>query len=405
MHFISAIALRGSSTIWPDATMGRLPQLVARLADSSIKVHAKWDKRPRHMKDAVIGSERIRYALSQDGTQIAWAVSGQGPTLVWAPNNYTSIVEDWANPIRAPLLRALTPHFRVVRYDHRGFGSSSRDVSDQSLTAWQSDLAAVIDAAHAQGSVAILGMSQGAAAAVAFTAEHPDRVSRLILHGSTPFGPGHARSSAVRSYYDGMVEATRGGWSSRNSSFRMWMSAGLLSDATPAEIAWFDAFFSRCAEAPDAVCFLHGWKIMDARPHLAKIAVPTLVMHNSGDELSPPSLGRQTAALIPAAVYVALDGIHHVPRPDDGTLTALISEILRFTETESVAPPRKKALTAREFGILTCLSEGKSNAAIAEYLGIAEKTVRNHLTSIYDKLGVTSRTQAVLAALGENVPR
>ena len=349
----------------------------------------------------MISSERIQYALSQDGARIAWAASGQGPTLVWAPNNYTSILEDGINPIRGPMLRALTTHFRVIRYDHRGFGSSSRNVSDQSLAAWQLDLAAVIDAAQPRGKVAVLGTSQGAAAAIAFTARHPQRVSRLILHGSTPFGPGHARSPAVRAYYDGMMEATRGGWSSRNSAFRMWMSAGLLSDATPAEIAWFDAFFQRCAEAHDAVRFLDGWRMMDVRPLFSKIAVPTLVMHNSGDQLLPASLGRETAASIPAAAYIALDGKHHVPRPGDGTLTTFLSEILRFTKSEPAAL-RKRVLTAREADVLKCLSEGKRNAAIAAHLGIAEKTVRNHLSAIYDKLDVTSRTQAVLAALRQN---
>jgi two-component system NarL family response regulator len=54
--------------------------------------------------------------------------------------------------------------------------------------------------------------------------------------------------------------------------------------------------------------------------------------------------------------------------------------------------------TARETEILTLLARGKSNAEIAQALGITESTVKNHVTNVLAKLGVTSRTQAVIAA-------
>jgi DNA-binding NarL/FixJ family response regulator len=56
-------------------------------------------------------------------------------------------------------------------------------------------------------------------------------------------------------------------------------------------------------------------------------------------------------------------------------------------------------LTARELEVLGLLSEGLSNRDIGERLGIAEKTVRIHMTHIFDKLGVEDRTQAVLTAI------
>lgn len=53
-------------------------------------------------------------------------------------------------------------------------------------------------------------------------------------------------------------------------------------------------------------------------------------------------------------------------------------------------------LTDRERGVLDLLSDGLSNAGIAERLGLTEKTVKNHLYNIFAKLGVGSRTEAVL---------
>jgi len=56
-------------------------------------------------------------------------------------------------------------------------------------------------------------------------------------------------------------------------------------------------------------------------------------------------------------------------------------------------------LTAREMEVLELLSEGLSNRDIGDRLGIAEKTVRIHMTHIFDKLGAEDRTQAVLKAI------
>jgi DNA-binding NarL/FixJ family response regulator len=56
------------------------------------------------------------------------------------------------------------------------------------------------------------------------------------------------------------------------------------------------------------------------------------------------------------------------------------------------------ALTTRERGILRMLARGLSNRLIARELGISEKTVKNHLSNIYFKIGATHRTQAALYA-------
>ncbi len=55
-------------------------------------------------------------------------------------------------------------------------------------------------------------------------------------------------------------------------------------------------------------------------------------------------------------------------------------------------------LTERELDVLRLLSEGLTNAAIAEQLVVAQSTVKTHINHIYAKLGVTQRTQAVARA-------
>lgn len=64
---------------------------------------------------------------------------------------------------------------------------------------------------------------------------------------------------------------------------------------------------------------------------------------------------------------------------------------------------KKGILTAREQEIFELLILNKSTKDIAEFLGISEKTVRNHISNAMQKLGVKGRAQAVveLIKLGE----
>jgi DNA-binding NarL/FixJ family response regulator len=56
------------------------------------------------------------------------------------------------------------------------------------------------------------------------------------------------------------------------------------------------------------------------------------------------------------------------------------------------------ALSARERQVLSLMTEGLSNTDIAERMAISEKTVRNHASNLFDKLGVWSRAQAIVFA-------
>ncbi|RKO66177.1 response regulator [Desulfofundulus salinus] len=93
----------------------------------------------------------------------------------------------------------------------------------------------------------------------------------------------------------------------------------------------------------------------------------------------------------------------------------LLEAILGVTRGESFISPRLAAkvfqefnrrtgkagniLTNRELEILQLLAQGESNKSIAQKLFISEKTVKNHLTNIFQKLNVNDRTQAVLYAI------
>jgi pimeloyl-ACP methyl ester carboxylesterase len=79
-------------------------------------------------------------------------------------------------------------------------------------------------AARAQPSFALLGISQGCAVSIAYTARHPERVSHLILFGGYAVGwAKRARSAAEKEQGAAMLTLVRLGWGQENPAFRQMM--------------------------------------------------------------------------------------------------------------------------------------------------------------------------------------
>jgi DNA-binding NarL/FixJ family response regulator len=115
-----------------------------------------------------------------------------------------------------------------------------------------------------------------------------------------------------------------------------------------------------------------------------------------------------TSDLVEAVRVVARGGAYIHPK----VTGKLIEEFRRLSEQEestermisiddnfSVDPRIIETLTRREREVLQLMAEGKSNRAIGEFLFISEKTVKNHVSSILQKLSVQDRTQAVVISI------
>jgi two-component system response regulator DegU len=115
-----------------------------------------------------------------------------------------------------------------------------------------------------------------------------------------------------------------------------------------------------------------------------------------------------TSDLVEAVRVVASGGAYIHPK----VTGKLIEEFRRLSEQEGAAertlssddsqaidPRVIESLTRREREVLQLMAEGKSNRAIGEFLFISEKTVKNHVSSILQKLNVQDRTQAVVISI------
>ncbi|HEX7300523.1 MAG TPA: response regulator transcription factor [Solirubrobacteraceae bacterium] len=82
---------------------------------------------------------------------------------------------------------------------------------------------------------------------------------------------------------------------------------------------------------------------------------------------------------------------------------AVIRELVREVAGDGREAPAENPLTRREREVLALIARGRANKAIAFELGVAEKTVKTHVSNILGKLGVSDRTQAALYAVREGL--
>jgi len=344
--------------------------------------------------------QRIQYVTASDGLRLAWADAGEGPLVVKASNWLTHLEYDWDSPVWRHWIRFFSAHFRFVRFDERGCGMSDWSAGDLSLDRWVADLEAVVDAAKPTGPVILLGISQGAAICASYAARHPECVSHLVLCG--PYARGSWRRGILRTEqeYRAMVDLTRHGWGKDNPTFRQIFTSRFIPGGSEEQLRWFNDLCRKTTTGDIAARLFEARAMVDATAILDQVRAPTLIVHAREDEITPISEGRLVAAGIRGAEFVELDSRNHIlleQEPAWDRFRQVVLDFLHVKGTEG-EDPAFGALSTRERQILALIVDGLSNADIADRLGISEKTVRNHTSNLFDKLGVWTRAQAMVFA-------
>ena len=344
--------------------------------------------------------QHIHYATASDGVRLAWAEAGAGPVLVKAANWLTHLEYEWESPVWRHWMQFFSAHFRFVRHDERGCGMS--EWNDQHLTVerWTDDLEAIIDAARPTEPVTLLGISQGAVACITYAIRHPERVARMILYGGYARGALRRGTPLKARAYQAMVDLARVYWGNDNPTFRQVFTSRFIPGGSAEQLTWFNELCLKTTSAEIAATLLEARGVMDISGSLAEVRTPTLVMHARGDEVVPVAEGRLLASSIEGAHFVELDSRNHVLLEHEPAWQRFQEEVLAFVHQPSLETSDSvfTALSGRERQVLTLMTEGLANADIAERLQISEKTVRNHASNIFDKLGVWSRAQAIVFA-------
>ena len=246
--------------------------------------------------------------VERNGVKSWYAVWGEaGPWVAFAP-----IFQITHSQMLKATVPYLSRHFRVVTMDGRGNGRSDRPQGQAaySFDEYYADFLAVLDAAGADR-VAVVGISATTMTALRLAAEHPQRVSHVIVAG------GYAEA---RLEHPKFIE-------------RMRMESERMRSDWPGYLDWF---FSTVFTEPhstkpfeDGVRYgwatsgetvdwaRNGWVGNDVRELAKQVKCPTLVIHGDGDKRVPYAKGEEIASLVPAARLLTVAGGGHITAARD----------------------------------------------------------------------------------------
>jgi pimeloyl-ACP methyl ester carboxylesterase len=318
--------------------------------------------------------QQIQFITTEDGVSLAVATFGSGPPLIIVPGWISHLELDMAGAPNHEMHMRLSQNNTVILYDKRGTGLSDRDVTDFSPEANLRDLDAIINGLGLKG-VTLLGYSQGGPISIAYAAEHPENVHSLILYGSYHDG----RVASLQGLVDGFVSLIKADWGGIGATALL----ELFAPGAPQDARVFFAEYMRQAASADAAVAtmksLFDFRVTDL---LARVTVPTLVLHRRGDKVCPFTQGREMAAKIKGARFVALDGdIHVIGLGDVEPMISAIEDFLGGSEGGSSSEVRE--------GLQTILfTDMVDSTATTQRLGdaVAQDLVRAHNTVVRDSL-------------------
>jgi DNA-binding NarL/FixJ family response regulator len=117
------------------------------------------------------------------------------------------------------------------------------------------------------------------------------------------------------------------------------------------------------------------------------------------DLLKAIQLGARGVVLKESATRQLIDGIHRVMADKYIIGAGVADDLVQALRQVGGQPSRRYGLTTRELEIVAAVTAGDSNRDIAERLSISLQTVKHHLTSVFDKTGVSSRLELALFAI------
>ena len=281
--------------------------------------------------DASLDPVPATHYVSNDGASIAYQVYGEGPDLVLIEGFTTNVEVQWEHPVIARFLRRLGSFCRVVVFDKRGTGLSERLGPGEAPALEQraDDVRAVMDAAGMDRAT-VFGSSEGGSLAVLLAASNPDRVARLVLHGTWAR---HPWVDQDRPEFD-LVERRWGtGW-----------VFGRLAESmarTATSRRFFGRFERQAATPGTARRLTELMSAIDVTDVLGSIRVPALVIHRADDTYAGLEHARDLVAGIPDARLVELPGRdHYLFSGDTAPILAAIEDFV-VGASPATAPPER----------------------------------------------------------------
>lgn len=277
---------------------------------------------------SLVSEAPIRYARTGD-VNIAYQVLGHGPiTIVYVPGLLNLIEATTEVPAIERYFERMAGFSRIIVFDKRGTGLSDRvpagAVCDVELRL--EDVRAVLDANELERAI-LFGTADGVPVATLFAARYPSRVEALVLMAGTArwmYDPGYDVGVAPEMVLP--IEV----WLERWGNAAAPLAIEITAPSTTDNPHWKEtlARLQRRAATPPAAheYWEQAMVSTDIRTVLPEIAVPTLVMHCTGDSLIPVGQARFVAERIPGARFTEFPGTDHLFFFENGDSVAAETE-------------------------------------------------------------------------------
>lgn len=330
------------------------------------------------------GSEQLIRFLRTPRGRVAYGVVGSGPPLLLDLGRAHHLEAFWRHPAYRLFVQRLARHFTVVRWDRPGFGLSDRDAPDLSEEGELSQIEHLVRSLDIDGLAVLAGHDSGPIM-IDFAARHPDLVSNLALFGTSADGRLLAPSLPPLV----LETLTR----QESLAIHQVVAATLASGFDARATSWLVRAVEQAAGAQTIRRLLEETTHLDARPSLALLQIPVLVLHRRGDHLVPSAVGRKLAGAIDGASFEVFPGGEHLPF--EGDVEPVLRTLIRFLGERESAETALGAelLSARELQVIRMVTQGLTSGQIGYRLGIGRRTVEAHLEHVRLKLGVRSRAQ------------
>ncbi len=238
--------------------------------------------------------------IHANGIDIRCDIQGEGPWLILSHSLATDL-SMWDDQ-----MAALTPHFRVLRFDTRGHGGTSAPEGAYDFAWLAADVLWLMERLGI-GRAHFCGISLGGMIAqhVALTA--PEKIDRLVLVSTTSaYGP------EARAPWAERIAAVRAGGMAPlvAPTLERWFTAPYRA-ARPEVMARVGAMIAATPAAGYIGCG-HAIPTMDTEARLDGIACPTLVIAGAQDAGMPPAMGRRIADKIPGARFELIESAAHL---------------------------------------------------------------------------------------------
>ncbi len=259
----------------------------------------------------------VQYATTSDGVSIAHWAMGDGMPLVIPPVLSTSHLEmEWQIVSRRATYEGLARGARVIRYDCRGMGMSQRDAIDFSVEAACRDLEAVVDRLGIDR-FAILRLPSAGDLPFAYAAQHPDRVSHLVIW------EGHSVQDDLDPERLGQLRAID---PVMDADWELYVRirARIIAGWDGSNAPIVESILRETHSVESARAMNASLIASDPTPYLASIQAPTLVLYRGGIRAREDN-ARSFASRIANSRLVVVREPSIGPYPNSSGVTAMLN--------------------------------------------------------------------------------